>query len=71
MREGVQPLDQKRVILATLRQCLRRLRRLECAHCEPGRRPIPGFPCLMPAITEVRDVIRLVARRRARVSRCR
>ena len=59
-------MDKKRIILTTLRQCLRRLQALERAHCDNGTAPIHDFPCLMPLIDEARDVIRL-ARRRALV----
>lgn len=62
-------MDQKPVILTTLQQCLRRLQALERAYCDWGSRPISDFPCLMPLIAEARDVIRLVARRRALVPR--
>jgi hypothetical protein len=64
-------MDKKRIILTTLRQYLRRLQALERAHCDDGTAPIPDFPCLMPLIDETRDLIRIVVRRRALVSRAR
>jgi hypothetical protein len=63
-------MDKKPLMLTTLREYLRRLQALERAHCDNGPVPIPDFPCLMPLINETRDVIRLVARRRALVPRC-
>jgi hypothetical protein len=60
-------MDQKRIILTTLGQYLRRLQALERAHCDDGTAPIPDFPCLMPLIAETRDLIRIVLRRRALV----
>lgn len=62
-------MDKKLAILTTLRRCLRRLQAFERAHCTWGPQPIPDFPCLMPLIAEIRDVIRLVVRRRALVPR--
>ena len=60
-------MDKKRIILTTLRQCVRRLQALERAHCDNGTAPVPDFPWLMPLIDEARDLIRILVRRRALV----